>query len=225
AAGDTVLFYSDGITEARNAQGEFFSSQRLLDLIAAQPHSEPDHLLDAVRRAVVDFCGTEACADDMTGVVVMLDDTGRELAHAQDELTSDVAELPRLRAFVRKFCQALPVRVLDEESLCQLELATTEAASNIMRHAYGGRTDQRLQLAADAFTDRIVIRLSHRGTAFDPATVTPPAFDGSREGGFGVYIINHSVDEARYVRDEHGNNHVYLVKKRTLQPERKAEWN
>ena len=225
AAGDTVMFYSDGITEARNAQGEFFGVQRLLEVIEAQPHSEPGHLLDAVRRAVIDFSGTEACADDLTCVVVMLDDTGGELAHAQDEVTSDVAELPRIRAFVRRFCQDLPVLVLDEDSLCQLELATTEAASNIMRHAYCGRADQRLQIAADAFTDHIVIQLSHRGTAFDPATVRPPAFDGSREGGFGVYIITHSVDEARYARDEHGNNHVYLVKKRTLPRERKAEWN
>ena len=77
-------------------------------------------------------------------------------------------ELARMRAFVRTFCQELPVRVLDEEGLSQLELAVTEAASNIMRHAYHGRTDQRIQVIADAFADRIVVRLWHRGTAFDP---------------------------------------------------------
>jgi hypothetical protein len=30
--GDRVLFYSDGVTEARNARGEFFGEQRLIDL-------------------------------------------------------------------------------------------------------------------------------------------------------------------------------------------------
>jgi hypothetical protein len=50
-----------------------------------------------------------------------------------------------------------------------------------MRHAYHGRTDQRIQVAADAFADRIVIRLSHRGTAFDPGTVRPPVFADSSE--------------------------------------------
>ena len=39
----------------------------------------------------------------------------------------------------------------------------TEAASNVMRHAYGGRTDRRIQLEAEAFADRIVVRLHHLG--------------------------------------------------------------
>jgi hypothetical protein len=55
--------------------------------------------------------------------------------------------------------------------------------------------------------------LAHRGTAFDPTTVQPPAFNGSRDGGFGVYIIAHRVDEVRYIRDGQGENSIYLVKK------------
>jgi anti-sigma regulatory factor (Ser/Thr protein kinase) len=136
------------------------------------------------------------------------------VARVQGEVTSDVAELAQIRAFVRTFCQDLPVQVLDEESLSQLELAVTEAASNIMRHAYHGRTDQLIRIVAEAFTDRIAIRLAHRGVAFDPETVRPPAFDGSHEGGFGVYIIAHAVDEVRYVHDEQEGHCVCLVKKR-----------
>ena len=90
-----------------------------------------------------------------------------------------------------------------------------EAASNIIRHAYQGRTDQRIRVAAEAFTDRLVLRLMHRGTAFDPTTVQPPVFDGSRDGGFGVYIIARCVDEVRYVCDGQGENSIYLVKKRS----------
>jgi serine/threonine-protein kinase RsbW len=116
---------------------------------------------------------------------------------------------------VRTFCLELPGYGLDEEGLYQLELAVTEAASNIMRHAYHGRTDQRIQVVADAFADRIVVRLWHRGAAFDPKTVQPPVFDGSREGGFGVYIMNHCVDEVRYVQGEEGEKCICLVKKCT----------
>jgi serine/threonine-protein kinase RsbW len=120
---------------------------------------------------------------------------------------------------VRSFCQDLPVCVLDEESLSQLELAVTEAASNIMRHAYRGRSDGHVQLVADAFPDRIVIQFFHQGATFDPATIKPPAFDGSREGGFGVYIIAHSVDEVSHVHDGQKGHRVRLVKKRKIQEE------
>jgi anti-sigma regulatory factor (Ser/Thr protein kinase) len=71
-----------------------------------------------------------------------------------------------------------------------------------------------MRITADAFTDRIAIKFSHRGTAFDPQRVRPPIFDGSREGGFGVYIIAHSVDEVRYSRDEYRGNSIWLIKRR-----------
>jgi two-component system sensor histidine kinase/response regulator len=57
--------------------------------------------------------------------------------------------------------------------------------------------------------------LWHGGMAFDPETVKPPAFDGSRDGGFGVYSITHSVDQVRYLRDQQGRHGICLVKKRT----------
>ena len=92
----------------------------------------------------------------------------------------------------------------------------TEAASNVMRHAYGGRTDQRIQLDADVFPDRVVLRLHHLGETFDPDAVNAPAFDGTQEGGFGMFIIERSVDEVRYHRDERGRNCISMVKNRKL---------
>ncbi len=215
-AGDVVVFYSDGVTEARNVAGEFFGVNRLMEVIHAQHRLEPEQLLDAIRRAVIAFAGVETRADDFTCVVVTLAETrwAPSLAQAQCEVTSAITELAPIRAFVRAFCLELPGCGLDEEGLYQLELAVTEAASNIMRHAYHGRTDQHIQVVADAFADRIVVRLWHRGTAFDPKTVKPPVFDGSREGGFGVYIMTHCVDEVRYVQDEAGEQCICLVKKR-----------
>ncbi|MGE3538389.1 MAG: SpoIIE family protein phosphatase [Candidatus Tectimicrobiota bacterium] len=218
AAGDMLVFYSDGVTEARNAAGEFFGVERLMEVLHTQYGLEPEQLIDAVKRAVTAFTGTEAYADDFTCVIVTLDDTRWVLpmAQAHYDVTSRVLELAPMRAFVRTFCQELPVGVLDDESIGQLELAVTEAASNIMRHAYQGRTDQPIQMVADAFPDRIVIRLWHRGASFDPKAVLPPAFDGSRDHGFGVYIMTHSVDEVHYVQDEEGEKCTCLVKRRKV---------
>jgi anti-sigma regulatory factor (Ser/Thr protein kinase) len=84
----------------------------------------------------------------------------------------------------------------------------------VMRHAYGGRTDRLIQIVAEAFDDRIVLRLHHLGQSFDPAAVRPPVFDGSQEGGFGMFIISQSVDEVRYHRDERGRHCIMMIKKR-----------
>jgi serine/threonine-protein kinase RsbW len=120
--------------------------------------------------------------------------------------------LTRAREFVRTFCRTLPGSPLDTDRIAELELAVHEAASNVMKHAYHGRTDQRMHLEAEAFADHVAIRLHHLGDPFDPSTVTPPAFDASRESGFGVYLIAQSVDEVHYYRDERGGNCIAVVK-------------
>src|SRR5262249_38278539 len=187
-----------------------------------QHHLEPAPLIDAIREAVLDFTNLETYADDLTCVVVKIEETVDSphcMARTQFETTSTLAQLPLIRTFVRSFCQELPIYVLDEESLDQLELAVTEAASNIIRHAYRDRTDGRLQVVVEAFLDRIVVQFFHQGAAFDPTTIKPPSFDGSREGGFGVYIIAHSVDEVSYVHDGEKGHCVRLVKKHKVRGE------
>lgn len=218
AEGDLLVFYSDGLTEARNAAGDFFGVERVMEVIRQQHLLEPARLIEAILEAVLAFAGLETSADDLTCVVVRIEGGDQSLiARTQFETTSNLAQLPLIRARVRSFCQDLPRRVLNEERLSQLELAVTEAASNIIRHAYRGRTDGRVQVVAEAFGDRIVVQFFHQGAAFDPTIIQPPIFDGSREGGFGVYIIAHSVDEVSYIHDEQKGHCVRLVKKRTTQ--------
>ena len=211
--GDVLLFYSDGVTEARDVHGELFGIERLADCVQRHGHLEPRELIEQIRLEAVAFSSSERFGDDFTCVAVRIEERRLPLLHAEIEISSDLKELARARAFVREVCTGLAPPP-PEETIDQLELAMTEAASNVMRHAYGGRTDRSIQLVAEAFDDRIVLRLHHLGQSFDPATVRPPVFDGSQEGGFGMYIISQSVDEVRYHRDERGRHCISMIKKR-----------
>ena len=210
--GDVLLFYSDGLTETRNAEGELFGIERLSECVRQHGHLEPRELIEEIRLAAVAFSNSQRFGDDLTCVGVRIEERRLPLFRAEVEISSDLTELARARAFVREVCAKL-ASPPDEETVSQLELAVTEAASNVMRHAYGGRTDRRIQLEAEAFDDRIVLRLHHLGQSFDPDAVRPPAFDGSQEGGFGMYIISRSVDDVRYDRDDRGRHCISLTKK------------
>ncbi|MBV8357863.1 MAG: SpoIIE family protein phosphatase [Deltaproteobacteria bacterium] len=214
--GDVFFFYSDGLTEAQNETGEFFGTDRLVELITASAELEPGALLARVRAAAVEFAHAETFADDLTCVAVRIEKetTAFPLAHAELEVSSALSQLLFVRQFAERFCRTLPPPALTTDSITQLQLAVAEAASNIVRHAYHGQAGQPIWLEADAFADRIVLRLCHTGESFDPKQVPAPAFDGSREGGFGVYIISQSVDEVSYFRDERGRNCVCLIKYR-----------
>src|SRR5262249_109665 len=79
AVGDVLIFYSDGLTEARNAEGEFFGVDRLLEVIRTQHSFEPERLIDTIRGALFAFSSVETFTDDLTCVVVMLEETKCDL--------------------------------------------------------------------------------------------------------------------------------------------------
>jgi phosphoserine phosphatase RsbU/P len=67
-AGDTLVIYTDGITEASDARGEEFGEARLIQLICSQRYLSPGDLLRGIHAAVQRVSvGTQA--DDLTLVI------------------------------------------------------------------------------------------------------------------------------------------------------------
>lgn len=69
-AGDCVVAFSDGVSEALNEAGEEFSDDRLLACLAAHQSCTPQEILDSVMRDVRAFCGEAPQSDDVTIVMV-----------------------------------------------------------------------------------------------------------------------------------------------------------
>jgi sigma-B regulation protein RsbU (phosphoserine phosphatase) len=62
-AGDRLLFYTDGITEAFGPAGELFGIERL-DAIFARPHSDSAAMIAAISAAIDEFTGQAPPHDD-----------------------------------------------------------------------------------------------------------------------------------------------------------------
>ena len=69
-AGDTLLFYTDGVTEHRRG-AELFGQGRLAKALRRTPNRTPDGLITAVRQAVEDF-SVEPHRDDIAIVAVQV---------------------------------------------------------------------------------------------------------------------------------------------------------
>src|SRR5437762_8370224 len=111
------------------------------------------------------------------------------MERAARTFSSDLRQLAEMRAFVRDICRRSWGIPPEHEALAQLDLAISEAAANIIRHGYRGEADRPIEIIVDADENRVSIGLYHEGIEFDPASVPPPVFDGSREGGFGLYLM------------------------------------
>ena len=69
AAGEGLFLFSDGVTEAEDGHGHFFGRDRLVGALA-DAGTGPPEVVDAVLRAVTEFAGGAAQADDITALAL-----------------------------------------------------------------------------------------------------------------------------------------------------------
>ena len=68
--GDTIVLFTDGLTEARNPENEEYGEERLTRLITSQPFHSADELLDRIRSGYNAFTGRAVQHDDLTCLVI-----------------------------------------------------------------------------------------------------------------------------------------------------------
>ncbi|QHC68011.1 hypothetical protein GSU68_16505 [Rathayibacter sp. VKM Ac-2759] len=88
--------------------------------------------------------------------------------------------------------------------LARAELAVHEACINVIDHA-GAPPGTTIDLDLVLEEDRLTVRVSDRGAAFDLGAVPVPEAGAVQERGFGVKIIRSLVDELSYRRTGSGN--------------------
>jgi sigma-B regulation protein RsbU (phosphoserine phosphatase) len=69
-SGDVCIFYTDGVTESRNAEGEEYGYERLLSVAETHRHASAREIQDNILADVKRHTGTLSFGDDMTLVIV-----------------------------------------------------------------------------------------------------------------------------------------------------------
>ena len=90
----------------------------------------------------------------------------------------------------------------------KVAIATDEAVTNVIKHAYQGRPDKKITFKVEIHPDSLVIKVIHTGDALDKESIKLPVMEDyikqRRKGGLGLYIMNQFMDEVDYrVGKEH----------------------
>ena len=65
-ANDILVLYTDGLTEASNAEGQEYTSESLLKTIKQLANNDVNSFNDKIIRALEDFTGETSYGDDLT---------------------------------------------------------------------------------------------------------------------------------------------------------------
>lgn len=129
---------------------------------------------------------------------------------------SKMTVLPDVLAFVEETCTAAGV---NPALFFDLQLATEEACSNVIEHAYRSHQGATFRLAFTVNNTDVIITLHDRGRPFDPQAVARPdpnlPLDKRPIGGLGLYLIYQLMDDVRFRFDAAGNT-LTLVKRNAI---------
>ena len=109
---------------------------------------------------------------------------------------------------------------LDEDQVFEVRMATDEACTNSMEHAYEGREDGQVRVCCTTEDDSFVVRITDFGRPFEPTSVPQPDINLPLEersiGGLGLFLMYRLVDDVEFGQDGNGANIVTLRKRRKV---------
>lgn len=199
-AGDTLFLYTDGVNEAKNAHGAFYSTQRLENKLAEFSKTDRTGTLNDVLNDLNGFTHGAAQNDDITMLTLFIKPGSDEIVL---RLSSEVSRLTEIKEAI------FSLDVCDELKKT-LHLAAEEMFVNICSYAYDVPGEVILKITP---TDAgVALSFTDSGKQFDPTADLLDIEEYDHEhaiGGLGRFLTFSIADEYRYeYRD--GKNTLYL---------------
>src|SRR5919205_57315 len=122
-----------------------------------------------------------------------------------DEIREFVGEIARTGGF-------------SDKDVYNIQLATDEAASNIIEHAYEKIPNGVLELSCDMQDNVIKIVLIDHGESFDPSEIPMPDLEADlserKIGGLGIFLMRKLMDEVHYEPKPDKSNVLTMIKRK-----------
>lgn len=199
--GDSLVLYTDGITEARNEKREMLGVARWREMIGRQKGSFRCYDLQEEVKA---FMVNTEPTDDITLMVI------RKLKSVEPRVMrveNKIEQWPALRQTLHAYglCAGM-----DKRTLKKIEVAIEEAVVNIVNYSQA----EWMEVEVSRQKSAIRIQLSDNGVAFDPTAQTPADIEKAVEerqiGGLGIALVKQIADELHYRRGDNTNQLVII---------------
>lgn len=222
--GGAFYVFTDGLTEGYVAAGQEMGNEAVERmLLDGGPVPLPDRLEQVV--ALVRDSG-ETLRDDLT--MLGIDDADAKATRAADaaeagdgrrhlariEVQSNPDRLRLVREMITDCCR---FAACDDGLKTDLVLAVDEACQNVIRHAYKGRTDGRMEISV-WLTERtnhrqMDIEIHDDADPVDPDKIKPRDLDDVRPGGLGTHLIREIMDTVDFVASPNESGNILKLTK------------
>lgn len=211
--GDRIFLYTDGVTEATDANEALYGEDRLQSYIEKNKNLKAEELLSGLKKDIDRFQGDAPQFDDIT--MLLFDYKKKEGTNVKEKVFSARKEtLPEVIDFTQECLESFDCPMKFSMAIC---VAVEEIFVNIASYAYGeGTGDAVISFGFDEKERLMTLVIEDEGVQFNPLEREEPDISLSaaeREvGGLGIFITKKTMDTISYTY-ENGKNILTMTKK------------
>jgi sigma-B regulation protein RsbU (phosphoserine phosphatase) len=205
---DTLYIFTDGVTEAMDADGNLFSERRLEEFFGRQDDATSKSIADASLQEVEEYALGIEQADDITILAFRFSRSKIEVAgHILDlSVAPDLAQIRKVNDSVESFCgeAGLPASIAQK-----LGIILDELLNNTISYGFNDEVEHEIQIHIEYADERVVVKVSDDGVPFNPFDQIGPDTTLSVEerelGGLGILLVKEMTDSQAYQRQSNRN--------------------
>ncbi|MFC1771336.1 SpoIIE family protein phosphatase [Candidatus Margulisiibacteriota bacterium] len=215
---DIVLFFTDGLIEARNEKGNNFGYEQLKTLVKKYKGLRAEEIVNHIYCFMANKYNINVQHDDLTLVAFKVDSLEKE-----EKLEDTPIKVKKLRIassksnikLIRKEVESLGQEIgLNESEIFNLKLAINEAQANIIEHAYMGKEDKEIYIQFSIYKHRVEILLKDFGGGLAQSSIKEGKqhLDILEGSGLGLFLIKSVMDDVKCNRIPNVGTELLLTK-------------
>ena len=211
APGDTVILYTDGVTEAEGVDGSLFGIERFVELLRTAPDGTPAVLVRRIVESVTTHAAGFHATDDLTalamrfspaGITAAAQQGGAHWTWAVDDSSQEVA---RTLGWIETILRA---REEKQDRIADVVLIAEELLTNILRAA-ASSPGIRILVELVWSIGNVVLTVRDTGDPFNPLSIDSSQLDADIAtrpvGGLGIVLVKKLASACHYSRDANWN--------------------
>jgi sigma-B regulation protein RsbU (phosphoserine phosphatase) len=206
--GESLILYTDGVTEAMNPAGELFNDGRLVHTLrnfnSGTAKETVTHILVDTKK----FVNGATQSDDITIFVLKYQGSKKKVYH----LNGETEEIVKLSEDIENFAEN---NGIPQDTVFKINLSLDELLTNTLSYGYPEGGERNISVSLDVQDNTIVIETCDNAVPFNPLDKEEPDIsmdiDERPIGGLGIHIVNKMMDEIVY-RRENGFNILTMKK-------------
>jgi sigma-B regulation protein RsbU (phosphoserine phosphatase) len=214
SSGETILLYTDGVTEAMDSANNLFTEERLINYFSTTKSESVESIVNSVVEVVKKFEGEADQADDITALAFKYLGKQEEKGSMVFDITIKNG-LPAIEQVTERFNSFADEHNIDTGIRRKMSIVFDEFLNNIISYAYNDDHEHDIDINVKLINNQLSVTITDDGIPFDPFSSKSPDTDSSLDereiGGLGIHLVRNMMDKVSYQRKD-DKNIVKLIK-------------